>query len=163
VIFCVIVVGNTFPETLACTVSHDTSSTSRRLASSARQHDGLSPKPIRSINKHSRFNTSLPLHLQCSTTMNLYLDSNVLLRMAQEMEEEEEELEVATYLHLRRRRAHNERRYAGSVPGRVRIHCDHMSGDVRIRADYFCAQPVYTDAQFWRRYLFSYAHLFLRS
>jgi hypothetical protein len=162
VIFCVIVVGNTFPETLACTVSHDTSSISHRLASSARQHDGLSLKPIRSINKHSRFNASLPLHLECSK-MNPYLDSNVLLRMAQKMEEEEEELEVATYLHLRRRHAHNERRYASSIPGRVRIHRDHMSGDARIRADYFCAQPVCTDAQFRRRYLFSYAHLFLRS
>jgi hypothetical protein len=85
VIFWVIVFDNMFPKTLACTVSHDTSSTSHRLASSARQHDGLSLKPIRSINKHSRFNTSLPLHIQCSTTMNPYLDSNVPLRMAQEM------------------------------------------------------------------------------
>eukprot|EP00267_Zea_mays_P047895 XP_020400401.1 uncharacterized protein LOC109942668 [Zea mays] len=67
------------------------------------------------------------------------------------MEDEEHELEVATYQHLRRR-ALNERRYAGSIPGRVRIHRDHMSGDARIRADYFCAQPVYTDAQFWRRF-----------
>jgi hypothetical protein len=85
--------------------------------------------------------------------MNPYLDSNVLLRMAQEMEEEKRRVEVATYLHLRRRRARNERRYAGSIPGRVRIHRDHMSGDARIRADYFCAQPVYTDAQLRRRYL----------
>jgi hypothetical protein len=75
------------------------------------------------------------------------------------MEDEEHDLEVATYQH-RRRRARNERRYAGSIPGRVRIHRDHMSGDARIRADYFCAQPVYTDAQFRRRYLISYAHLF---
>ncbi|XP_035814910.1 uncharacterized protein [Zea mays] len=37
-------------------------------------------------------------------------------------------------------------------PGRVRIHRDHMSGDARIRADYFGAQPVYTDAQFRRRF-----------
>jgi hypothetical protein len=79
--------------------------------------------------------------------------------MAQDMEDEEHDLEVATYQH-RRRRARNERRYAGSIPGRVRIHRDHMSGDARIRADYFCAQPVYTDAQFRRRYLISYAHLF---
>jgi hypothetical protein len=81
-----------FADILACTVSHDTSSTSHQLASSACHHDALSPKPIRSINKHSRFNTSLPLHLQSSTTMNPYLESNVLLRMMQEMEEEEEEL-----------------------------------------------------------------------
>jgi hypothetical protein len=152
VIFCVIVVGNTFPETLACTVSHDTSSTIHQLAS----------KPIRSINNHSRFNTSLTLHLECSTTMNPYVDSNIFLRMAQDMEDEEHELEVATYQHLRRR-ARNERRYAGSILGRVRIHRDHMSGDARIRADYFRAQPVYTNAQFQRRYMFSYAHLFLCS
>jgi hypothetical protein len=119
----------------------------------------LSPKPIRSINNHSRLNTSLTLHLECSTTMNSYVDSNIFLRMAQDMEDEEHELEVATY-HLRHR-ARNERRYAGSIPGRVRIHRDHMSGDARIQADYFCAQPVYTDAQFRRRYIFSYAHLFL--
>jgi hypothetical protein len=81
--------------------------------------------------------------------------------MTQDMEDEEHELEVATYQHLRRR-ARNERRYAGSIPGHVRIHRDHMSGDARIRANYFCAQPVYMDAQFPRRYLFSYAHLFLR-
>jgi hypothetical protein len=53
-------------------------------------------------------------------------------RMAQEMEEEEEELEVATYLHLRRRRARNERCRGGSIPGRVRIHRDHISGDAKI-------------------------------
>jgi hypothetical protein len=47
------------------------------------------------------------------------------------MEDEEHELEVVTYQHLRRR-ARNERRYAGSIPGRVRIHRDHMSGDARI-------------------------------
>jgi hypothetical protein len=52
--------------------------------------------------------------------------------MAQEMEEEEEELEVATYLHLRRRRARNERCRGGSIPGRVRIHRDHISGDAKI-------------------------------
>eukprot|EP00267_Zea_mays_P041844 XP_020393775.1 uncharacterized protein LOC109939831 [Zea mays] len=57
------------------------------------------------------------------------------------MEDEDHELEVATYQH-RRRRSLNERRYAGSIPGRVRIHRDHISGDARIRADYFCAQPV---------------------
>jgi hypothetical protein len=91
--------------------------------------------------------------------MNRYVDSNIFLRMAQDMEDEEHELEVATYQHLRRR-ARNERRYAGFIPGRVRIHRDHMSGDARIRVDYFCAQPVYMDAQFRRRYLFSYAHLF---
>jgi hypothetical protein len=94
--------------------------------------------------------------------MNPYVDSNVL-RMAQEMEYGEQELEVATYRHLRRRRARNEHWYVGSIPGRVRIHRDHMGGDARIRADYFYTQPVYTDAQFRRRYLFSYAHLFLRS
>eukprot|EP00267_Zea_mays_P040648 XP_008680811.1 uncharacterized protein LOC103655915 [Zea mays] len=71
--------------------------------------------------------------------------------MAQDMEVEDHELEVAMYQH-RRRRALNERRYAGSIPGRVRIHRDHMSGDARIQADYFCAQPVYTEAQFWRRF-----------
>eukprot|EP00267_Zea_mays_P047633 XP_020400111.1 uncharacterized protein LOC109942472 [Zea mays] len=71
--------------------------------------------------------------------------------MAQDMEDEDHDLEVATYQH-RRRRALNERRYAGSIPGRVRIHRDHISGDARIRADYFCAQPVYTDAQFRRRF-----------
>jgi hypothetical protein len=63
---------------------------------------------------------------------NPYLESNVLLRMMQEMEEEEEELEMATYLHLRRRRACNERRHSGSIPRRVRIHRDHMSDDARI-------------------------------
>jgi hypothetical protein len=56
------------------------------------------------------------------------------------MEDEEHDLEVATYQH-RRRRARNERRYAGSILGRVRIHRDHMSGDAKIRANYFCAQP----------------------
>eukprot|EP00267_Zea_mays_P027946 XP_008657270.1 uncharacterized protein LOC103636697 [Zea mays] len=71
--------------------------------------------------------------------------------MAQDMEDEDHDLEVATYQH-RRRRALNERRYAGSIPGRVRIHRDHISGDARIRADYFCAQSVYTDAQFRRRF-----------
>jgi hypothetical protein len=64
--------------------------------------------------------------------MNPYLESNVLLRMMQEMEEGEEELEMATYLHLKRRRARNERRHGGSIPGRVWIHRDHMSGDARI-------------------------------
>jgi hypothetical protein len=91
--------------------------------------------------------------------MNRFIDSNVFLRMAQDMEVEDHKLEVVTYQH-RRRRALNERRYAGSIPGRVRIHCDHMRGDARIRADYFCAQPVYTEAQFRTRYDFSYAHLF---
>jgi hypothetical protein len=121
-----------FLDLLASTVSHDTSSTSHRLASSARHHDALSPKPIRFINKHSCFNTSLTLHFQSSTIMNPYLESNVLLRMMQEMEEGEEELEMATYLHLKRRRARNERRHGGSIPGRVWIHRDHMSGDARI-------------------------------
>jgi hypothetical protein len=63
--------------------------------------------------------------------MNRYVDSNIFLRMAQDREDEEHELEVATYQH-RRCRAPNERRYAGSIPGRVRIHRDHMSGDARI-------------------------------
>jgi hypothetical protein len=74
------------------------------------------------------------------------------------MEDEDHELEVTTYEH-RRRHALHERWYAGSIPGRVRIHRDHSSGDARIRADYFCAQPVYTDAQFRRRYVLAYAHL----
>ena len=91
--------------------------------------------------------------------MNPFVDSNIFLRMVQDMEDEDHDLEVATYQH-RRRRALNERRYAGSIPGRVRIHRDHISGDARIRVDYFCAQPVYTDAQFQRRYVFCYAHLF---
>ena len=104
-------------------------------------------------------NTSLTLRIHCSTTMNPFIDSNIFVRMAQDMEDEDHDLEVATYQH-RRRRALNERRYAGSIPGRVRIHRDHISGDARIRADYFCAQPVYTDAQFRRRYVFCYAHLF---
>jgi hypothetical protein len=91
--------------------------------------------------------------------MDPYLESNVLLRMMQEMEDEEEELEMATYLHLRRRCARNERRHGGSIPGCVRIHRDYMSGDARIRADYFGAEPMYTDAQFRRRYSYiSYAH-----
>ncbi|XP_020406741.1 uncharacterized protein [Zea mays] len=84
--------------------------------------------------------------------MDPYLESNVLLRMMQEMEDEEEELEMATYLHLRRRCARNERRHGGSIPGCVRIHRDYMSGDARIRADYFGAEPMYTDAQFRRRF-----------
>jgi hypothetical protein len=92
--------------------------------------------------------------------MNLYLESNVFLRMAQEMKEEEE-LEVATYLHLRMRHACNEHHYGGSIPSRVRIHRDHMSGDARIRVDYFCVQPVYTDAQFQRRYLILFVHTFI--
>eukprot|EP00267_Zea_mays_P054608 XP_020407859.1 uncharacterized protein LOC109945887 [Zea mays] len=70
----------------------------------------------------------------------------------EEMEEEEEEFELARHMLNRRRRARNERRHGGSIPGRVRIHRDHMSGDARIRADYFGAQPVYTDAQFHRRF-----------
>jgi hypothetical protein len=64
--------------------------------------------------------------------MNLYLESNFLVRMMEEMEEEEEELQMVMYLHIRRRRARNERRHGGSIPGRVRIHRDHMSGDARI-------------------------------
>eukprot|EP00267_Zea_mays_P054641 XP_020407895.1 uncharacterized protein LOC103654509 [Zea mays] len=68
------------------------------------------------------------------------------------MEEEEEELELARHMLNRRRRARNERRHGGSIPRRVRIHRDHMSGDARIQADYFGAQPVYTDAQFRRRF-----------
>jgi hypothetical protein len=75
--------------------------------------------------------------------------------------EEEEELEVATYLHLRRRRARNERHYGGSIPGHVQVHRDHMSGDARIRADYFCAELVYTNAQFRRRYLILFVHTFI--
>jgi hypothetical protein len=94
--------------------------------------------------------------------MNPYLESNVLLRMVQEMEEEEEEeMEIATYLHLRRRRARNKRCHGSSIPGRVRIHGDHMSGDARIRADYFGAQPVYTDAQFRRRYVIYFIRTFI--
>ena len=84
--------------------------------------------------------------------MNPYLESNFLVRLMEEMEEEEE-LELARHMLIRRRRARNERRHGGSIPGRVRIHRDHMSGDARIRADYFGANPVYTDAQFRRRYL----------
>jgi hypothetical protein len=146
-----------FTNSHASTVSHDTSSTSHCLASAARQEHGFSPKPIPSINNHY-FNTSLTLRIHSSTTMDRFVDSNIFLRMAQDMEDEDHELEVATYQH-RRRRALNERRYAGSIPGRVRIHRDHISGDARIRADYFCAQPIYTDAQFRRRYVYSYAHL----
>jgi hypothetical protein len=142
----------------ASTVSHDIYSRSHRLASAARQGYGFSPKRIPSINTQY-LNTSLTLRIHSSTTMNPFVDSNIFLRMAQDMEDEDHELEVATYQH-RRRLALNERRYAGSIPGRVRIHRDHTSGDVRIRADYFCAQPVYTDAQFRRRYVFCYAHLF---
>jgi hypothetical protein len=93
--------------------------------------------------------------------MNPYLESNFLVRMMEEMEEEEEELQMATYLHIRRRRARNERRHGGSIPGRVRIHRDHMSGDARIRADYFRAQPVYTDAQFHRRYFIYFMCTFI--
>jgi hypothetical protein len=93
--------------------------------------------------------------------MNSYLESNVLIRMPQEMEEKEEELEVATYLHIRRRRARIERCHGGSIPDRVRIHRDHMSGDARIRADYFGAQPVYMDAQFRNRYVIYFVHTFI--
>jgi hypothetical protein len=93
--------------------------------------------------------------------MNPYLECNVLIRMAQEMEEKEEELEVAMYLHLRRCRARIERRHGGSIPGRVQIHRDHMSSDARIRADYFGAQPVYMDAQFQRRYVIYFVHTFI--
>ncbi|XP_008659657.1 uncharacterized protein [Zea mays] len=84
--------------------------------------------------------------------MNPYLENNFLVRLMEEMEEEEEELQLARYMVNRRRRALNERRHGGSIPGRVRIHRDHMSGDARIRADYFGANPVYTDAQFRRRF-----------
>ncbi|XP_008663118.1 uncharacterized protein [Zea mays] len=84
--------------------------------------------------------------------MNPYLENNFLVRLMEEMEEEEEELKLARHMVNRRRRAHNECRHGGSIPGRVRIHRDHMSGDARIRADYFGANPVYTDAQFRRRF-----------
>jgi hypothetical protein len=47
------------------------------------------------------------------------------------MEEEEEELESARHMLNRRRHARNKRRHGGSIPGRVRIHRDHMSGDAR--------------------------------
>eukprot|EP00267_Zea_mays_P026722 XP_008655138.2 uncharacterized protein LOC103634585 [Zea mays] len=75
--------------------------------------------------------------------------------------EEEEELELARHMLIRRRRARNERRHGGSISGRVRIHRDHMSGDARIRADYFGVQPVYTDAQFRRRFRM-HRHVFER-
>jgi hypothetical protein len=98
--------------------------------------------------------------------MNPYLESNFLVRLMEEMEEEEEELELARHMLIRRRRARNERRHGGSIPGRVRIHRDHMSDDARIRADYFGAQLVYTDAQFRRRYFkcphsFCHVHNFM--
>jgi hypothetical protein len=93
--------------------------------------------------------------------MNPYLESNVFLRMMQEMEEEEEELEMATYLHLTRRRAHNERHHGISIPGRVRIHRYHMCGDAGIRADYFGIQPVYSDAQFRRRHVIYFVRTFI--
>jgi hypothetical protein len=41
-------------------------------------------------------------------------------------------LELARHMLIRRRRARNERRHGGSIPGRVQIHRDHMSGDARI-------------------------------
>jgi hypothetical protein len=50
--------------------------------------------------------------------MNRFVDSNVFLRMAQDMKVEDHELEVATYQH-RRRRALNERQYAGSIESRL--------------------------------------------
>jgi hypothetical protein len=75
------------------------------------------------------------------------------------MEEEEEELELVRHMLNRRRRARNERRHGGSIPGCVRIHRDHMSDDSRIRADYFGAQLVYTNAPFHRRY-FTFPHSF---
>jgi hypothetical protein len=80
--------------------------------------------------------------------------------MMEEMEEEEE-LQMATHLHIRRRRARNERRHGGSIPGRVRIHHDHMSGDARIRVNYFGAQPVYTNAQLRRRYFIYFMCTFI--
>jgi hypothetical protein len=91
------------------------------------------------------------------------LRKQFFVRLMEEMEEEEEELELARHMLNRRRRARNERRHGGSIPGRVRIHRDHMSGDARIRADYFGAHPVYTDAQFRRRYLkcpHSFCHVY---
>ena len=91
--------------------------------------------------------------------MNPYLENNFLVRLMEEMEEEEEELQLARHMVNRRRRARNERCHGGSIPGHVRIHRDHMSGDARIRADYFGAQHVYTDAQFRRRY-FKWPHSF---
>jgi hypothetical protein len=136
----------------ASTISHNSSSRSHRLASSARQADGLSPKPTSFINSEWGFHTSLNLAFTNSTTMNPYLESNFLVRLMEEMEEEEEELELARHMLIRRRRACNERHHGGSIPGRVRIHRDHMSSDARIRADYFGEQPMYTDAQFRRRY-----------
>jgi hypothetical protein len=98
--------------------------------------------------------------------MNPYLENNFLVRLTEEMEEEEEELELARHMLNRRRRACNEHRHGGSILGRVRIHRDHMSGDARIRADYFGAHPVYMDAQFCRRYLkfphsFCHVHNFM--
>jgi hypothetical protein len=74
---------NLFPDILAFTVSHYISCRSHRLASSGRHHVAFSLKPIRPINKHPRLNTSLQLKLPSSTTMNTYLESNVLLRMAE--------------------------------------------------------------------------------
>jgi len=41
----------------------------------------------------------------------------------------------------------------GSVPGHIVIDREHGSGHARIMADYFVENPVYTDAQFRRRYL----------
>ncbi|OEL26681.1 hypothetical protein BAE44_0012300 [Dichanthelium oligosanthes] len=40
----------------------------------------------------------------------------------------------------------------GSVPGHLVIDRDHAGGHARIMADYFIANPVYTDYHFRHRY-----------
>jgi hypothetical protein len=87
------------------------------------------------------------------TVMDPFIKSNVLLHMAQDMEADDDELELATIRYVRSRRERNQHRHGGSVPGRVRIPRNHFGGNLRILADYFLDHPVYTDAQFQRRYV----------
>jgi len=43
-------------------------------------------------------------------------------------------------------------KWGGSVPGRVTLHCDRLSGDARLYADYFADHPVYGEKLFRRRF-----------
>jgi hypothetical protein len=85
--------------------------------------------------------------------MDPFLESNVLKRMAQDMEVDDNELNLATFCYLKRCRYRNQCGHGGSVPGQVWIHRDHFGGHLRIVADYFLVHPVYTEAQFQRRYI----------
>lgn len=87
------------------------------------------------------------------TSMDPFLESNVLKRMAHDMEVDDNELDLTTFCYLKCRRYRNQCGHGGFVPSRVRIARDHFGGHLRIVVDYFWVHLVYIDAQFQRRYI----------